>query len=128
MDGYTKITLAGQEVGLKFGYPAIRWFSEEGAKNRDAFFMPGDTFDFSVEGFAKLVQCAYKNNCLIKEVEPVLKYQEFVEWTEEATPEEMTRVLNVYIESSVMKKIVAAQEKKSQVEETTETNQSTLTQ
>lgn len=123
MDGYIKILVGGKEVGLKFGYPAIRWFSEESLKNKDAFFMPGDTFDFSVEGFAKLMQCAYKNNCLIKEVEPELKYQDFIEWVEEENAgqgEIMKTVLIAYTESSVMKKAMAEVEKKNQAEITTD--------
>lgn len=117
MDGYIKLTVSGQEVGLKFGFPAIRWFSEESAKNKDAFFMPGDTFDFSVEGFAKLMQCAYRNNCLIKEVDPVLTYSDFIEWVEAGDQETMKAVLQTYVDSSIMKKAIEESEKKSQTQE-----------
>jgi len=120
MDGYIKISIGGKEVGLKFGYPAIRWFAEESELNKSAFFMPGESFDFSVEGFAKLMQCAYRNNCLIKEVDPELKYKDFVEWVEveneTENKEAMKAVLTAYTESSVMKKAIAAVEKKSQLE------------
>lgn len=122
MDGYIKILVAGQEVGLKFGYPAIRWFSEESELNKSAFFMPGESFDFSVEGFAKLMQCGYRNHCLIKEVDPELKYQDFVEWVEVENETEdkqaMKDVLKAYTDSSVMKKAIEAVEKKKQEEET----------
>lgn len=122
MDGFIKILVAGQEVGLKFGYPAIRWFSEESEVMKSAFFMPGESFDFSVEGFAKLMQCGYRNHCLIKEVDPELKYQDFVEWVEVENETEdkqaMKDVLKAYTDSSVMKKAIEAVEKKKQEEET----------
>lgn len=102
MNGYTEITLGGKQVGLRFGYPAVRWFSEDSRNNQDIYFMPGKD-DFSVEGFAKLVQCSYRNNCLVKEVQPELTYADFIEWTEAAEESEMQRLLQVYLDSTLVK-------------------------
>ena len=123
MNGYTTITLNGQQVGIKFAYPAIKWFTEESIKKNDLFFVQGengeDSSGFTVEGFAKLIQCSYKNNCLLKEVEPVFTYEDFYNYVEasqdtEQGQIELTRIAESYAESSVMKKIIEGQ-KKSQV-------------
>lgn len=113
---YTKITIEGHEVGLRFAYPSIRWFAEANQTNKDAYFMPGETGDFSVEGLAKLVQCSYWNNCLIKEVDRVIPYETFYNWVEDLhnTDEgqkELQRIMLVYAESSVMKKVMEEQKK-----------------
>lgn len=115
MTGYTTIQINGQTVGLKFAYPAIKWFTEESLKS-DLFFVPGETGGFTIEGLAKLIQCSYRNNCLIKEVEPELKFEDFYNYVEtnQETEEgqiELTRVTEAYAESSVMKKIIDSQKK-----------------
>lgn len=116
MNGYTQIEINGQTVGLKFAFPAIRWFMEESVTKSDLYFIDGDNGGFTVEGLAKLVQCSYKNNCLLKEVEPSLTYEDFYNWVEQAqqTEEgkaELIRVSEVYAQSTVMKKIIEGQKK-----------------
>lgn len=124
MNGYTQIEINGQKVGLKFAYPAIKWFTEESLKT-DIYFVEGDNGGFTVEGLAKLIQCSYRNNCLLKEVEPVLTFEDFFNWVEQAQETEdgqaeLIRVTNVYAESSVMKKVINGQ-KKSQTDPTSTT-------
>ena len=116
---YTKITIEGKEVGVRFAYPCIRWFSEANQKNNDVYFMP-DSTSFTVEGLAKLVQCSYWNDCLVKELEKVLPYETFFNWVEELhnTDEgqvELQRLVGIYAESSIMKKVIDEQ-KKSQMQ------------
>lgn len=118
MNGYTQIEINGQQVGLKFAYPAIKWFMEAAAGS-DLYFIEGDSGGFTVEGLAKLIQCSYKNNCLLKEVEPVLTYEDFFNWVEQGQETEtgqadLIRVTDVYAQSTVMKKLIDSQ-KKSQV-------------
>lgn len=116
MNGLATITINGQQVGLRFAYPAIKWFSEASIKNGDAYFTDGTGGGFTVEGLAKLFHCSYRNQCLIKEVEPTLSYEDFYNWVDERqrTEEgqaELVKVTEVYAESSVMKKMVEAQKK-----------------
>jgi hypothetical protein len=130
MNGYTTVKVNGNEVGLLFAYPSIRWFSEASEEFADAFFMPGETGDFSVEGLAKLIECAYRNNCIVDEVKPELKYRDFYLWVTEVqdTDEgqtEMIRIIEVYAQSSVIKKMVKNLEE--QKKSLTQTDQSTLT-
>lgn len=116
MNGATTIQINGQTVGLKFAYPAIKWFTEESETN-DLLFVPGETGGFTVEGFAKLIQCSYRNSCLIKEIEPSLRYEDFYNYVEsnqdsEEGQKELTRITEIYAASSVMKKLVEATDKK----------------
>lgn len=119
MNGYTSIEIAGNKVGLKFAFPAIKWFGESVADDKDGvYFMEGSLTDY---GIAKLMQCAYRNNCLLKEEEPTLKLGAFADWIETALESEegkalLVGVMTVYSESSVSKKLVESQadEKKSQ--------------
>lgn len=115
MNGYTTIQIDGQSVGLKFAYPAIKWFTEASAKE-DIFFTPGADSTFTVEGLAKLIQCSYRNNCLIKEIEPTLTYEDFFNYVEsnqdtEEGQKELLRVTEVYATASVIKKLIDAQKK-----------------
>jgi hypothetical protein len=126
MDGYIQIKVGDQMVGLKFAYPAIKWFTEASVKDRladnNAFFVDetddkGETQStMSDYGFAKLVQCAYRNDCLLKETAPVLKFEDFVNWVEQNNSEEgkevLSSVMTCYAESTFSKKIVENAEKK----------------
>jgi hypothetical protein len=118
MNGYIQIELAGAPVGLKFAYPAIKWFMEATVKNRDAYFVETENGETMTDyGMAKLVHCAYKNNCLLKEVEPVITFEQFTEWVTaqiEAGGETLANVLTAYADSAISKKVVTyAEEKKS---------------
>ena len=114
MNGYTTIDLNGTPVGLKFAYPAIKLFTEACVKNTDIYFIgEGDAGGFTVEGLAKLIECSYRNNCILKEVEPALKFEDFYNYVEQAqeTPEgleELKKVSEVYADSTVMKKLIAS--------------------
>lgn len=121
MTGYTTIQINGQTVGLKFAYPAIKWFTEQCLKPgvAEMFFVQSEKPEeggFTIEGLSKIIECSYKNNCLIKEVEPTLKFEDFYNYVEisQETPEglaELTRVTQVYAESSVMKRLIETQKK-----------------
>jgi len=120
-NGYTTIQLDGETVGLKFAYPAIREFMEACLLRANIYFVQEEGGGFTAEGLAKLIQCSYNNNCLIKEVEPVLKYEAFYNYVEQAqeTPEgiaELTRVTEVYGASTVMKKLIASNKEAADLE------------
>lgn len=118
MNGYIQIELAGCPVGLKFAYPAIKWFMEATAKNRDVYFVETDKGETMTDyGMAKLAHSAYRNNCLLKDTDPVLTFEQFTEWVTEqieASGEILAQVLTTYAESAISKKVVTyAEEKKS---------------
>jgi hypothetical protein len=128
MNGYIQIKIKDEVIGLKFAFPSVKWFAEAMQKAVDekleAYFVEsidekGDAQSTLTDyGLAKLMQCAYRNNCLLKEEKPVLLFADFVEWVNDHNTEEggveMGEVLKVYAESSVNKKIIENAEKKSQ--------------
>lgn len=116
MNGKTTIQINGQAVGLLFAYPAIKWFTEATLQDGGMYFTPGEGATFTVEGLAKLIQCSYRNHCFIKEVEPVLTYEDFYEFVcerqdDEDGQKELLRITEVYATATVMKKLVDAQKK-----------------
>jgi hypothetical protein len=77
---YTTIKIEGRDIGLRFGYPCIRWFTEASIDNPDYFDKAESLTDI---GVAKLLQFAYKNDCVVKEVKPEdIGYEKFYEWVE----------------------------------------------
>ena len=42
MNGYIQITVGDKPVGLKFAYPAIKWFTESAKDNIDIYFIGND--------------------------------------------------------------------------------------
>jgi len=119
MNGSCNITINGQPVGLKFAYPAIKWFTEASMKDDGIFFTPGEDSTFTVEGLAKLIQCSYRNHCLLKEIEPSLSYEDFFNYVEdnqdsEEGQKELLRITEVYATASVIKRLIDAQKKNQQ--------------
>jgi hypothetical protein len=109
MKGYIQIDIGGKAIGLKFAYPAIRLFGEAVLKMGSFYFTEKN--EMTVEAIAKFIQCGYINNCMIKEVEPELKYEDFFNWTEEGLSvpervEDINKILICYSETEYSKKIV----------------------
>lgn len=110
---YTTIKIEGREIGLRFGYPCIRWFSEAG--NKDYF----DQAESLTEvGVSKLIQFAYQNDCLVKEVKPDISFEKFYDWVEERLhgeqSQELSDVLTIWANSVAVKRLVENSEKKRQ--------------
>lgn len=115
MNGKTSITIGGKPVEIRFGGYANRIFSEASQKNEALYFALGSVNDdgsqnrddITMEGLAKLVQCAYLNQHAIKETEPdpSLTYEAFCDLlnemaTTEEGKEEVKRILAVFVEST----------------------------
>jgi hypothetical protein len=105
MNGYIKITINGQEVGLKFAYPAIKEFTLAAAGKKDLYLSNDSLSDF---GIAKLIHCGYKNNCELLEVNPSLTLSQVSDWVEEALDnpkriDELAQILEVYADSRYTK-------------------------
>jgi len=120
MNGITTININGKPITLRFAYPAIRWFAEACKDNKEAYFLPEDGdggSDFSIEGMAKLIQCSYWNECLVKEQmrDPSLNYEAFYLFVSEKADtddgkKELAEIIITYADSSIAKK--AVEEKK----------------
>lgn len=120
----SKITIQvdGKDVGLRFDYPAIKWFIKAGVAvaeltgEKDTYWVldaKGDpTGDMTAEGLAKLIECGYRNDCLIKEVKPSIPYESFIDFVGTADKSVLVDIMNCYADSSVLKKPIAEEEKK----------------
>lgn len=89
-NGYIQINLNGDMIGLKFALPGIRMWGEAMIGKAD-FYTVSDNSDpanpkieVTIEGLAKFIECGYINNCMIKETEPLFKYEHFYEWVEKS--------------------------------------------
>jgi hypothetical protein len=90
MNGYIKVNINGQEVGLKFGYPAIKEFTLACADKPGVYLAKDEKEESTITdlGIAKLIHSAYKNECLLLERSPVLTFKDFNEWVEGAMEDE----------------------------------------
>jgi hypothetical protein len=117
MNGYVRININGQPIGIKFAYPAITSFYVAADKKKDSYYA-GENLTYL--GAAKLIHCAYLNNCEITEEEPKLTVEDFYNWTEEAMineerAKELATVLTAFSESQYVKTLT----EKKEVEEKT---------
>jgi hypothetical protein len=74
---YTTITINDQKVGLKFGMASFRYLQDKLVEGKS--YQGGDLNEI---GIAHIIYSGYFNNCLVKDVEPSLKFEEFVDWIE----------------------------------------------
>lgn len=127
-NGYCKIIIESKEVGLKFAWPGVTEFFVEASKRKDIYYT-GDDDQMTDYGLGRLLFCAYKNNCLLKDVDPVLEFGDFVDWVEEKTATEgdtsVTDVWKCFAESTVVKKIKDNQKKNQESESTSENTSTT---
>lgn len=111
--------MGGKDIGLRFGYPCVRWFTESSFENKDYFDKAESLTDI---GVAKLLQFAYKNECVVNEVKPEIPFKDFYEWVEARvkmsgeTAPELTDVIKVFLESQPVVEQKVVVEKKNQQE------------
>ncbi len=112
---YTKITVSGSEVGLKFGYLSYKLIMTD--KNRELFFdedgTPNDL------GLAKIIYSGYQNNCVNKNTEVTLSIDDFSRSidsmiTTETGKDELAAIIKSWAESTDIQNLVKDVEKKSQ--------------
>jgi hypothetical protein len=80
MNGYIKINIAEVEVGLKFSYLSNKLFIEANFDRPGAYIEKSGAF--TDLGWAKLLHCAYRVNCDIKETPVKLTVADFFDWIE----------------------------------------------
>lgn len=114
---YKKVTVNGQEIGLKFGYASYKIIMT--SKNRSLLFDEnGNPTDL---GVAKIIYSGYQNNCLNKDVDADIPFDDFSKWVDglaqsDDGKELLTAIITLWSESSDIKALVKNDiEKKSQV-------------
>jgi hypothetical protein len=131
MDGYTKINIGGKDVGIRFSYAAVREFWEKAAEPEGKYWIV-KSGGFTSDGFGKVLHLAYLSNCEVRDVEPTLKWADFIEWGElhnSSDSKEIDRVMKVYLESSTVKSLMEAieEDKKKAAEQMTSQQEQTET-
>lgn len=105
MNGYTTITIGGKTVGLKFGMYSFRVITDKFDKIK-AF--EGESINEL--GIAVVLHAGYLNNCVVKDIEPELTFENFVDCAEAAALDgngtEIQDAVKAWTDSQFMKKAV----------------------
>lgn len=117
MDGYIKILVAGKEIGLKFGYLSYKIIMTD--KNRPLLFEEDGTPN--TLGICKIIYSGYQNNCINKNVEADISFEDFSREIDamlltETGVETLKNILNEWSQSSDIQDLIKDTEKKSPVE------------
>lgn len=114
---YKKVTVNGQEIGLKFGYASYKIIMT--SKNRSLLFDEnGNPTDL---GVSKIIYSGYQNNCLNKDVDVDIPFDDFSKWVDglasnEEGAELLKEIITLWSNSSDIRDLVKVEaEKKSQV-------------
>lgn len=112
MNGLAQITIAGREVGLKFGMPAIRRIVE---KMQEVKMLDGDLANDL--GVVHVLYAGYLNHCAMRDTVPDLAFEAFYDYVETApdsleTFVELKTAVTEFEESRFVKVIVDKDKKK----------------
>jgi hypothetical protein len=110
---YCTITINGQKVGLKFGMASFRYLS-------DGKLVEGKSFvnnELNEVGIAHILYSGYFNNCLVKDVEPLLTFEDFVDFIEQTlmkkqSIEPITNAIKVWADNDLIKQTQVVDEPK----------------
>lgn len=86
MQNFMQIKIGEKIVGLKFGLPAVRRINEMQAKYplQDLVQEDPEIKLYNSLGVAHMAYAGYLNNCMVKEIEPTLTLEYFVDHFEQA--------------------------------------------
>lgn len=107
---YIEIDINDKKIGLKFGMASYRYLSEK--------FKDGVSFhneQITELGIAHIIYCAYKNNCIVKEMPMDMTFEQIVDFVEMNTSntvfmDQMREVMKIWAESDFIKKTQVAQQ------------------
>ena len=110
---YCTLTINGQKVGLKFGMASFRYLS-------DGKLVEGKSFnknELNEVGIAHILYSGYYNNCLVKDVEPSLTFEDFVDYIEQMLVnkiplDEVTNAIKVWADNDFIKQTQVVEEPK----------------
>jgi hypothetical protein len=110
---YCTITIKEQTIGLKFGMASFRYLS-------DGKFVEGKSFvknELNEIGIAHILYSGYYNNCLVKDVELKLSFEDFVDhiessMTNKSTLNEITSAIKLWSDNEFIKQTKVEEEPK----------------
>lgn len=110
---YTTITINGEKIGLKFGMASFRYLSE-GRLTEGKSFQNNELTEI---GIAHIIYSGYYNNCIVKDVDAKLKFEDFVDFIElnlknDEFINELKEVIEVWTQSDIIKQTQTEEEPK----------------
>jgi len=130
MNGITTIQIGGQPVTLRFAYEAYKRFQLAlSSDTKGLFWTSTDVKKQSLTdyAYAKIFFFAYENDCLVKEIEPVLKFVNFYDWVaDRLASEELAVVVKVW--ATTLNSAIPEDKKKEIESLLSQTEESTSTQ
>lgn len=105
---YIEINIGDKKIGLKFGMASYRYLSE---KFKDGISFHND--QITEIGIATIIYCAYKNNCIVKELPMDITFEDMVDFVEANTTNDdfmaqMKDVIKMWADSDFIKKTQVA--------------------
>jgi hypothetical protein len=112
-NGICTIEMNGEQIALKFGLPACRFFLE---KVSQGHVKPLSGDSVNEVGAAYLIYAGYYNHCIISDAAPVKKFSDFMDWIESGLGDELLKkqladVAECYKNSTTVKKYLELAEK-----------------
>lgn len=110
---YCTITINGEKIGLKFGMASFRYLSQ----NK---FVEGKSFqnnELTEIGIAYILYSGYLNNTIVKDIEPTLTLENFVDYLENNLKnidflEEVKKAIEIWSSSEFVKQTQESKEPK----------------
>lgn len=101
---YTTFLLGDKKLGLKFGMASFRYLQ---SKYEKGVAFVGD--DINEIGIAHIIYSGYYNNCLVKDVDPEITFEQVVEYIEQNLLnndfiEEVRRIIELWGNNDFIKK------------------------
>ena len=102
MAGYTTITIGGQQVGLRFGLPAIKRISD-----KINLLSGTEEITLNLMSMVHILYAGYVNDCLANDKDPNIEFKVFYDFVEEAAMNdnlgEIKRIIEVFANSKEVK-------------------------
>lgn len=120
-NGYCKITIDEQEIGLKFNVYCNVWMQEAIAEDKEGILTAKVIVEEKEETiptlfwYAKLLYFAYKCNCILKQDKPILTYENFFDWVEvnsSGESNQLSELMEVWSGTNASKKMIEDAKKK----------------
>lgn len=111
MKNYTTIEINGRAVGLKFGLPAVRQIFEKTLKQK----LEEEDGNYGPYGMAQVLFAGYENNCLVKEIQGDLTFEDFSDFVDQQYVDKslakIIDAISVFTNSTIVKGMVESQKK-----------------
>jgi hypothetical protein len=110
MAGYTTITVKGQEIGLRFGLPAIKRI-----ETKINLLAGAEEITLNMMSMVHILYAGYENECIANDKVPVIPFSDFYDLVETAALaddlSQVKRVIEVFAGSKDVKEVEGGEKK-----------------